>query len=163
MGQNNLSEALSFYALNKPQQAEVASFYKLYLLCFDDDPTRKWSQKGFEEILSLEGVAAHLCARGDSLSGFIIWRVTCDESEILNIGVAATDRQKGMGASLLNGMIARMEKEKIAKIFLEVREGNVEAKALYNNCGFKVTGRRKAYYSHQDGGREDAVIMTKLL
>lgn len=158
-----MSDSLSFYVLNRPSQDELDSFYQLYLSCFDDDPARKWSRKGFIDILSLEGVDANLCSNETTLCGFVIWRVTVDESEILNIGVTASQRQKGVGTSLLDGMIIEMEKQKIKKIFLEVRESNLSAQRLYTGNGFEVTGRRKAYYSHQEGGREDALLMTKLL
>jgi ribosomal-protein-alanine acetyltransferase len=154
---------LSFYNLNRQSQAEITSFYQLYLSCFNGDPTRKWSSKGFAEILKLEGVGAHLCCRDDDLCGFIIWRVTCDESELLNIGVKANDRKKGIGLNLLDGMVLQMEKQGVKKVFLEVRKNNSGARELYTSYGFEVSGTRKKYYSHQDGKREDAIVMLKTL
>ena len=158
-----MTSAPSIYGLSNPSQTELDDFYQLYLSCFDDDPARKWSMGGFKDILSLEGVGAHLGSQDHVLIGFIIWRVTCDESEVLNIGVKVEERKKGIATDLLEGMLALMEKEKIKKIFLEVRASNLYAQKLYKGCGFEVTGSRKNYYSHQGGGREDAIVMTKLL
>ena len=49
-------------------------------------------------------------------------------------------------------MLEKSEKN----IFLEVREGNEVAVSLYSNFGFRIVGKRKAYYS--DTG-EDAIVM----
>jgi ribosomal-protein-alanine N-acetyltransferase len=44
-----------------------------------------------------------------------------------------------------------------SRIFLEVRESNAAARALYKKCGFAVTDRRAAYYA---GPTEDALLYT---
>jgi len=45
-------------------------------------------------------------------------------------------------------------------IFLEVRESNTGARRLYEEFGFRETGRRKAYYTNPS---EDAVLYSKIL
>ena len=40
-------------------------------------------------------------------------------------------------------------------------ESNAAARALYAACGFTEAGRRKAYYTLPDGGREDAFLLTR--
>ncbi len=41
-------------------------------------------------------------------------------------------------------------------MYLEVREGNEPAKALYRKLGFGTIGRRKRYYTETN---EDALVM----
>ena len=53
-------------------------------------------------------------------------------------------------------MIAAASKGGAATVFLEVRESNGAARALYAALGFTELARRKAYYSNP---REDAVVM----
>jgi ribosomal-protein-alanine N-acetyltransferase len=40
-------------------------------------------------------------------------------------------------------------------VFLEVRESNAAARALYANAGFEQTSRRKSYYANP---LEDAIL-----
>ena len=47
-------------------------------------------------------------------------------------------------------------------IYLEVRESNHSARALYESLGFTVSGTRKNYYRRGDG-HEHAVLMQCLL
>ena len=44
----------------------------------------------------------------------------------------------------------------VEDIFLEVRESNVSARALYVKLGFAEIGKRKKYYSNPT---EDAILM----
>ena len=43
-------------------------------------------------------------------------------------------------------------------LFLDVRESNAPARALYAACGFRESGRRSAYYR---APREDAILMER--
>jgi ribosomal-protein-alanine N-acetyltransferase len=46
------------------------------------------------------------------------------------------------------------------QLWLEVRESNAPAIALYDSYGFAVVGTRKGYYPADNGnGREDALLM----
>lgn len=73
------------------------------------------------------------------------------ESELLEIEVAEGFRRRGLARALLAEALA-------GTVFLEVREGNAAAIALYSTLGFVATGRRKDYYS---GPREDALVMER--
>jgi ribosomal-protein-alanine N-acetyltransferase len=47
----------------------------------------------------------------------------------------------------------------VHRLFLDVAESNSAAIGLYARLGFTQMGRRKAYYAHADGSREDALLM----
>lgn len=83
-----------------------------------------------------------------ALLGFLIAQHITPEWELENIVVAAAERRKGVGKALLNALINRARAAKGSAIFLEVRESNREARALYENAGFQEVGVRKAYYSN---------------
>ncbi|MCS7024837.1 MAG: ribosomal protein S18-alanine N-acetyltransferase [Bryobacteraceae bacterium] len=86
--------------------------------------------------------------------GFIAARNTApDEREILNVAVAASHRGRGLGSQLIRRLL---ESGKPGEVFLEVRESNVRAQALYRRLGFREVGRRPNYY---DDPPETAVIM----
>jgi ribosomal protein S18 acetylase RimI-like enzyme len=75
------------------------------------------------------------------------------EREILNIAVDPEFRRLGVGSRLLSEELARGGIH-----FLEVRESNTAARALYERQRFEIVGRRKAYYDHP---REPAILMRR--
>ncbi len=85
------------------------------------------------------------------------WRVL-DEGEIMNIAVAPEWRRRGLAAGLLQGLIRQAEIEQLRCLTLEVREGNLAARALYNRHGFVEVGLRRNYYADNN---ENAIIMLK--
>ncbi len=77
------------------------------------------------------------------------------EWELENIVVAETARRRGIGTLLLAELIAHARAERGRSIFLEVRDSNQHARALYRRMGFEETGSRKSYYA---GPAEDAIL-----
>lgn len=103
--------------------------------------------------LSLEGGAVRVTVSDEGgVNGFAVWSLVLDEAEIQYIAVAPECRRRGVATRLIDEIAARA-----SVIFLEVREGNAAARALYKKRGFAETGVRRAYYS--DG--ENAVVMRK--
>jgi [ribosomal protein S18]-alanine N-acetyltransferase len=77
------------------------------------------------------------------------------EWELENIVVAGSSRRRGVGTLLLGELTAHARATKGSEIFLEVRESNHSARALYRKAGFEETGIRKRYYSEPS---EDAIL-----
>jgi ribosomal-protein-alanine N-acetyltransferase len=78
--------------------------------------------------------------------GFLIAHRIDTEWELENLAVALTARRQGVGAHLLDELIADTRAERGSAIILEVRESNHAARALYRKLGFVETGLRKSYY-----------------
>jgi len=77
------------------------------------------------------------------------------EWELENIVVAETARRQGVASRLLGEFVAHARAELGSAVFLEVRESNLGARALYRKAGFTETGLRKSYYSNPP---EDAIL-----
>ena len=90
-----------------------------------------------------------------TLSGFLVALVSGDECELENIVVAPGHQSSGLGSKLVYALIAAARAQNVTRIFLEVRESNLSARALYEKRGFTITGRRKSYYNDPE---EDAVL-----
>jgi len=88
--------------------------------------------------------------------GFLIARAVGRDWEIENILVAKGHQRQGIGGKLLGRFVERARAESAEKIFLEVRESNRAAIALYATTGFEEHGRRKCYYSSPE---EDALLL----
>ena len=80
-----------------------------------------------------------------------------DELQITFIAVDPMNQRKGIGKFLLSDLIKRSKSLQINHIFLEVKQNNEPAKALYNSMGFKTVGKRSNFY--QDGS--DALLLNK--
>ena len=103
---------------------------------------------------------ALLAEEESTLLGFLIARPTGADWELENLVVAAGARRRGLGTRLLNQLFALLRRPGGQALFLEVRESNAAARALYENCGFVAVGRRQHYYQEP---WEDAVMYRLIL
>ena len=95
-----------------------------------------------------------------AVAGFIISRLVAGELHINNVAIRPEWRRRGIATQLLEAVLSEGRGHCARLAFLEVREGNAAAQALYRRCGFQVTGRRKRYYREP---AEDALLMSLLL
>lgn len=121
----------------------------LHTLCF---PHKPWSAGDFAD-LKKSG-----CDIVASQNGFIVYRVTLDEAELITIGVHPDARRGGIAATMIELMVRDLVARGVKKVFLEVAENNHPARALYERHGFVAVGRRPKYY---DG--IDAILMAREL
>jgi [ribosomal protein S18]-alanine N-acetyltransferase len=82
-----------------------------------------------------------------------------DEAHIATLGVARARQGEGIGAQLLDALLAEADRRSPV-VLLEVRADNPVAQGLYRRRGFTEIGRRRGYY--QPSGT-DAVIMKREL
>ncbi|MBO5696233.1 MAG: ribosomal protein S18-alanine N-acetyltransferase [Alphaproteobacteria bacterium] len=119
----------------------------LHKLCF---PHKPWTAQDFAD-LKKSG-----CDIIASQNGFIVYRVVCDEAEIITIGVNPDARRTGIANAMLGIVFGDLKKRGVKHIFLEVAVDNKPAIALYEQNGFVRVGVRPKYY---DG--IDAIMMEK--
>ena len=91
------------------------------------------------------------------LLGYAGMWIAADEAHICTLAVRREWQGRGLGELLLVTLIERVMQLGSQLLTLEARISNVRAQNLYRKYGFKVVGRRKAYYSDN---HEDALIMT---
>lgn len=91
------------------------------------------------------------------IAGYIVARETAGELHINNVAVREQYRRRGYGALLLGSVLAEARRKHAIAAYLEVRNGNLAAQALYEKCGFKPIATRPNYYTDPP---EDAVVMS---
>jgi ribosomal-protein-alanine N-acetyltransferase len=111
---------------------------------------RGWSENEFEHLLLDRNVITDRATHGRQLVGFIMSRLVLDEAEILSIAVAVSRRGKGLARRLLDVHLRRLAGLGARAVFLEVEEGNVPARRLYQRAAFRQVGRREGYYARAD-------------
>ena len=84
------------------------------------------------------------------------WRNLLSEAEILGLAVQAEHRRQGLATLLLKSFLQQAAASGTHHVFLEVRESNRAALALYRNFGFQIAGRRPDYYRSPE---ESALVM----
>ena len=110
-----------------------------------------------ERYLNLKIVEGH------QIYGFAICQTVLDEATLFNIAIDPQKQGLGLGRQLLNELITQLRQKGILTLWLEVRESNKKALALYDSLGFNQVDIRKNYYPTPDGKRENAVVMAAYL
>ncbi|HFI0562962.1 TPA: ribosomal protein S18-alanine N-acetyltransferase [Streptococcus suis] len=112
-----------------------------------------WTLEQIAASMTSQDEDYYLAYKGQELVGFLAVQTVLDEMEILQIAVRADFQRLGIASQL---MAAVMDWD--GDIFLEVRESNSAAQALYTRQHFTQIGKRKDYYRHPV---EDAVMMKR--
>lgn len=89
----------------------------------------------------------------------VLWCVV-DQGELANIAVRPELRGRGLGARLLDEVLAAARRRGVTQLYLEVRDSNDAALRLYERFGFREVGRRRRYY--QDPPEDARVMMLDL-
>lgn len=128
---------------------------------------RPWSEMEFAALIAQEAVSGFIAIEIGRASappaGFVLIRMAADEAEILTIAVAQAHRRHGVGWALMDAALRQMHADRVARVFLEVDEGNAAAIGLYRRLGFVEVGRRPSYYAAQETGSGNALTMRREL
>lgn len=111
-----------------------------------------WAAKSFLEyscvVAEIQGEIVGFLVSREIFAGS---RDAPPEREILNLAVRMRFRRQGIAGVLLGHELSRG-----AIFYLEVRESNTAARALYGKFGFREINRRTGYYRHPP---ETAIVM----
>ncbi len=121
-----------------------------------------WSRGNFTDSLAAAYLAEVLVDAAGELIGYFIAMTGVDELHLLNITVAPEAQGQGHGQALMAALQQHARHLGLATLWLEVRESNQRARALYRRLGFAEVGLRRGYYPAAVR-REDAVVMSLAL
>ena len=110
-----------------------------------------------EIALAEGGGFAVTCDKGETIAGYILYRVMVDEMHIMKIATLPRWRRRQVATVLLKKTLTLAREKRLRRICLEVRASNLPAINLYRKFDFTLSGRRPGYYDN----REDAVLMNK--
>lgn len=116
-----------------------------------------WKEEDYRQVFVKDMPRRSVVVAEDEtgVQAFSVIRLLQQECEIENLVVAPPMRQRGLGKQLLKNVVNLARSKGAISIFLEVREGNEAARALYNKLGFSESGRRQTYYHNPE---EDAIL-----
>ncbi len=140
------------YRIRSAAAADAAGLVAIERRAFSDP----WSEASFREALLSPWTFGLVADTGRSLAGYLVGRDVAGTGEVLNLAVAPEFRRRGIGGALLEAGLGALRRRKVDEVFLEVRESNFSAQALYLGRGFRPVGQRAAYYRNP---REDALVL----
>lgn len=117
-----------------------------------------WSEKAFRNSMESDNTIYIVAKENDNVAGYAGMYLSFEEGNITNVAVNPLSRRKGIGEKIVRDILNRAYEKGVRDVFLEVRETNSVAIALYEKIGFKEEGIRKNFY---DKPRENALIMWK--
>jgi ribosomal-protein-alanine N-acetyltransferase len=117
-----------------------------------------WPERSFHFEVSNNPASRCWVAEVDGrIVGMIVAWLFVDEVHIATLATHPDFRRQGIAQELLKHTLRYTYDEGAVSSFLEVRESNLAAQAMYRKFGYENTGRRKRYYKDND---EDAILMT---
>jgi ribosomal-protein-alanine N-acetyltransferase len=146
VGSDLLIRTLSYADLAAMMAIEVESY------------STPWRESTFEGLLRRSDSDLIGVTRLGKLVGYAICWTVGDQAELGNLAVTPAERGRGIGKRLVNAALDRVAERGAVECFLEVRESNHAARALYEGCGFQSIGRRRNYYAKP---MEDALVMRR--
>jgi len=126
----------------------------------DSAEAAQWPSESYAKLAASPGGVLLVCETSAHLVGFVAARQIADEAEILNIAVHPNFRRKGVASALLLAALDNFRRSAVMRVFLELRESNLPARALYERHGFVPAGLRKSDYRDPT---EHALCMQKKL
>ena len=122
-----------------------------------------WSRGNFVDSLATGYPAQVLFDAQGVLLGYFVAMLGVNEWHLLNLTVAPDGQGQGHGRFMLDRMAGMCREQGAATLWLEVRESNLRARAVYARYGFTAVGIRRDYYPAAQSRREDAAVMRLLV
>jgi [ribosomal protein S18]-alanine N-acetyltransferase len=117
-----------------------------------------WPERSFYfEVNSNPASRCFVAELDGQIVGAIVGWLLVDEMHIATIATHPDFRRQGIAQALLLHVLKLSAEEGAVSSFLEVRESNLAAQAMYRKFGYESSGRRARYYKDND---EDAILMT---
>ena len=119
-----------------------------------------WSEQMLAGELALQQASRHYLVAQDAgaIVGYAGLLAAGTQADVLTLAVAADRWGRGIGAALLEALLAEAARRGCTEVFLEVRVDNARAQQLYRRYDFAQIGVRKGYY--QPSGT-DALVMRR--
>lgn len=123
-----------------------------------------WTEEALLVELVRDDAAVHGVVVDGAIVAYVAVRQILDELWVLNVATHPMHRRCGHADRLLTlaaTLHPAADAPQPTSMWLEVREGNTSARALYARHGFVVVGRRPGYYPGLDGGAREAALLMR--
>ena len=141
------------YKLRDARPTDVTALAAIEVEAFSDP----WSTSAFTDVLRMPSARTTVMVNtSDVPVAYCVLMTAADQGELANLAVAKRAHRQGLGAQLLADALDFAQARLVVSVYLEVRESNAAARALYRSKDFREIGRRKGYYQRPP---EDALVL----
>jgi ribosomal-protein-alanine N-acetyltransferase len=140
--------------------ADLSAVARLEIALFGEEA---WSADMLRSELAGEPARYYLVAADDGvIAGYAgMLAPGGGQADVLTVGVAEDRWGEGIGAALVEHLLAEAVRRGCTEVFLEVRVDNDRAQRLYRRQGFGSVGIRRGYY--QPSGTDALVMRRKIV
>ncbi len=143
------------FSIDLMSESTVDDVAHIAAACF----SMPWSEGAYRRELTNPQAITLVAADGDTVLGFVNCGFVAGELTINALAVLHEYRRMGIANALMQAVFA-WTKDICEVCYLEVRESNLAAQALYQSLGFTQNGYRSNYYEQPT---EAAVLMIKTM
>ena len=116
-----------------------------------------WNEAAMESHLAAPYTLSLLLFEDDVPVGYLLAGFTPPEGDLYRVAVLPEKRRRGYARLLLGAFLAAADEREVDALWLDVRESNAAAIALYRSLGFSAVQKRDNYYRDPT---EAALVMT---
>ena len=139
--------------------ADAAAAAALHAQGFADP----WSAASIADLIAQPTVLALGAEASGALIAFVLFQSAAGDSELLTIATDPARRGEGHARRLIKAGFTGLAEAGNTRVLLDVAEDNAPALHLYTSLGFRLDGRRKAYYTAGRSVPVDALLMSRTL
>jgi ribosomal-protein-alanine N-acetyltransferase len=118
-----------------------------------------WTLNFFRLMLGLTGDLFLVALERDEIIGYTVGEIqkmgrreeTKTVGHVLNVAVRKDHQGGGIGTLLMDEVEGRLQRNGADVVYLEVRESNTGAQAVYRKRGYHYVRTAEAYYGDEDG------------
>jgi ribosomal-protein-alanine N-acetyltransferase len=143
------------WSFETAQESDISEILEIENISF----SHPWKAGSFLEELACSE-SRNYVLRNEIVIAYICFRMLFGEMHIFKIAVRHEWRHNGIASLILEKSIKLALKEGAETAFLEVRQSNIPALALYRKFGFEIIGKRPGYYPETG---EDGLVLMKSL
>jgi ribosomal-protein-alanine N-acetyltransferase len=117
-----------------------------------------WPERSFRYEIT-DNPASHcwVAELEERIVGMVVVWLIASEAHVATLATHPDFRRRGIAERLLSYALRQLRRKGARSSFLEVRDSNRAAQAMYRKFGYIETGRRPRYYRDND---EDAILMS---
>jgi ribosomal-protein-alanine N-acetyltransferase len=115
-----------------------------------------WTEDDFLRCLLQCNCIGMVTVQGEEVIGYMIYELERAEIHLLNLAVRPEFRRLGVGSQMVAKLVAKLSGNQRQRVFLDVRESNLEAQLFFRAQGLKAVRVLRGYYEDTD---EDAYLM----
>lgn len=132
------------------------------------DEAALWGEEGLGQTLRSPQASVAVLGELAAPRAYCLYTCVAGECEILQIATHPQHTRRGLAQALLHAVFDQAIASHCDRVVLEVRRGNVAARALYDRCGFNQVGLRRGYYQRPgtgmaDRSADDALLLSRAL